>query len=170
MTVNRWHHDPDPALRNSGDTIERHQRAVLGLVLDLAPRIGLPLHDSDLPNAARWHDEGERMTGDISRAAKQRFPALASALAEAESEALAALAPPGYPWSLSEREAALLALCDAAEAWLWAASHTDTDVPRWIDDWRHVSRLARDMDPALEGWWQDVTEATMTSANHRTTA
>lgn len=29
MTVNRWHTNPDPALRNSGDTIDTHQQRVM---------------------------------------------------------------------------------------------------------------------------------------------
>ena len=154
MTVLRWHADADDRLRNSGDDIDRHQRAVLVLVHEIAAAIGLPLHASALPDAARWHDEGERITGDVPYAIKRADPALLAALDAAEARAMAGMDLPGYPWILTDREAAVMKLADRAEAWLWAALHTDTYAPRWRTHWAEVNALAVQIGPRAADWWR----------------
>ena len=52
MTVNRWHQNPDPRLRLSGDTIDTHQRRVTAMCHSAAAWLRLPLVGSDLLRAA----------------------------------------------------------------------------------------------------------------------
>ena len=79
-TALRWHCHPDPRLRHSGDTIDRHQHAVWGLILDFTSVLGISGdRKSELLFAARRHDEAEKIIGDMPGPAKARFPALAAA-------------------------------------------------------------------------------------------
>jgi len=155
MTVNRWHTDSDSRLRNSGDTIDRHQVAVLCLVHEICARIGHPLHDSHISSAARWHDEGERVTGDVPYAIKRDDPVLRAALEAAEYRAMKQMNLPDFPWQMMPFEWAILKAADRAEAWLWAARHTDTSEDRWVKENTKISNLAERVG-ALE-WWQEKT-------------
>ena len=120
-TVNRWHCHPDPRLRNSGDTIDRHQQAVWQLCYDFAHMLKLPDDRRvELLFAARHHDEAERIVGDLPGPAKARFPALAAAYEKAELEVLNDM---GLNWSLTRQEADMLHLADKLEAELWARRH-----------------------------------------------
>ena len=120
-TVNRWHCHPDPGLRNSGDTIERHQHAVWSLCFDFSHLLKLPdARRIELLFAARHHDEAERIVGDIPGPAKDRFPALAAAYAKAELDVLNDM---GLNWSLTRQEADILHLADKLDGELWARKH-----------------------------------------------
>jgi hypothetical protein len=118
MTVLRWHCHPNDALRLSGDDIDRHQKAVCDLVVELCEVIGYDLTGSDLIEAALNHDEAERVLGDLPATAKARFPALAAAYAKAELEVLVDM---GHTWNLSRLEADILRLCDVLERYTFAA-------------------------------------------------
>jgi 5'-deoxynucleotidase YfbR-like HD superfamily hydrolase len=119
MTVNRWHSNPDARLRNSGDTITKHQQRVMRMCHSLSARLRMDMTQSDLLHAARHHDEAETILGDMPSPATQRFPALAAAYAKAE---LAVLTDMGLNWSLSRQEDAVLDICDKLDAFLWARS------------------------------------------------
>lgn len=120
-TVSRWHCHEDDRLRLSGDTIDRHQHAVWGLILDFTAVLGISGdRKSELLFAARHHDEAERVLGDMPGPAKARFPALAAAYEAAEREVLADM---GLHWSLTRKEADILHLADKLEAELWARKH-----------------------------------------------
>jgi 5'-deoxynucleotidase YfbR-like HD superfamily hydrolase len=122
-TVNRWHCHPDERLRNSGDTIDEHQFRVWKLCIEFS--IVLKLKDrSELCWAAQTHDEAEKVLGDMPGPAKERFPALAAAYAEAERDVLAEM---GLSWSLTSQEAAILHLADKLDADIWARNHGVTD-------------------------------------------
>lgn len=119
--VNRWHCHPDARLRNSGDTIERHQIQVESLCRKFSLVLKLDTgRRAELLHAARHHDEAERVLGDMPGPAKARFPALAAAYEEAEREVLADM---GLSWSLTTQEADILHLADKLEAELWARRH-----------------------------------------------
>ena len=119
--VNRWHCHPDERLRNSGDTIERHQIEVERLCRQFSWVLKLDTgRRAELLHAARHHDEAERIVGDLPGPAKARFPALAAAYEEAEREVLADM---GLSWSLTPQEADILHLADKLEAELWARRH-----------------------------------------------
>ena len=122
--VIRWHSCADPRLRNSGDTVSKHHDRVADLCLSLAARIGHPLIGSDLLKAARHHDAAEAVLGDMPYPAKKRFPRLAAEYAAAEAIVLAEM---GLGWNLTDREEAMLDLCDKADAWRWAHLHGATD-------------------------------------------
>jgi len=118
-TVNRWHCYPDERLRNSGDTIDGHQTRVWKLCVEFA--VALKLKDrSELIFAAINHDEAEKVLGDMPGPAKERFPALAAAYAEAEKIVMYEM---GLQWSLTDQEAAILHLADKLDGELWARKH-----------------------------------------------
>jgi len=120
-TVNRWHCYPDERLRNSGDTIDGHQTRVMRLCDRFALIIGLPIASTfALMNAAINHDEAEKVLGDMPGPAKERFPALAAAYAEAEKIVMYEM---GLQWSLTDQEAAILHLADKLDGELWARKH-----------------------------------------------
>lgn len=119
MTVNRFHAHPNDRLRNSGDTIKRHQNRVALLCLRICSAIDARL-SPDLSRAAKNHDAAEQVIGDMPGPAKERFPALAAAYAKAELEVLAEM---GLTWTLTRQEADILALADKLDAWLWASRH-----------------------------------------------
>lgn len=119
--VARWHCYPDARLRNSGDTIERHQIEVERLCRQFSWALKLDTgRRAELLHAARHHDEAERVLGDLPGPAKARFPELAAAYEEAEREVLADM---GLSWSLTPQEADILHLADKLEAELWARRH-----------------------------------------------
>ena len=113
--VNRWHSSPHRRLRNSGDTILRHQLRVAELLTSLWP---------DAPRAAidyaASHDEQETVMGDIPSPEKQQWSADLRRLYEArEAEVRAQMGLPSCPpeW------AAQVAFCDRLDAYHWAARH-----------------------------------------------
>ncbi len=149
MTVNRWHCHTDARLRNSGDTIDRHQVAVCDLCLSLAASIRLNMQGSDLPRAALHHDEAERVLGDMPRPAKDRFPELAFAYAQAERIILAEL---GHaPFDLTADETRILHLCDALEAVQWAMA-CQAHGPQFDADRARIRKLAYALGPEAMGW------------------
>lgn len=154
MTVLRWHSDPDPDLRNSGDDIDRHQESVCDLVHEICDCIGYDLTNSQLPLAARYHDEGERVTGDIPRDIKKADPILRAALEAAEFRAMKDARVPGFPWDLSSVELRILKLADMADAFYWAQHYTNTHVPRWDDFAEEICVMAETIDPRLVKWFQ----------------
>jgi 5'-deoxynucleotidase YfbR-like HD superfamily hydrolase len=145
--VNRWHAFPDPRLRNSGDTIERHQHAVAELCHSLAAFIRHPVHDSDLIQAALWHDEAERILGDMPRSAKRAYPEMARLYAQAERQILSEM---GKLIDLPIFEEKILRLCDVAESWQWAYIHG----VMLDDDKRECFRMAFKISSDAAAWWE----------------
>lgn len=158
MTVLRWHQNPDPRLRNSGDTICEHQRRVALMCHSLAAAMRHPLHESELIYAARHHDEAERVLGDMPGPVKERFPALAAAYAKAELQVLTEM---GLTWNLTRTEDAMLRLCDRLDAYLWAQRCGVTG-PEWTEARRKIDRMARALAPEALAWVarQDQSERT----------
>lgn len=150
--VNRWHQNPDPALRNSGDTVNKHQRRVQALCHSLAARIGHVLDGSDLLFAARYHDEAEKVLGDMPAPAKARFTALAAAYAKAELQVLNQF---GLNWNLSRIEADMLDLCDKLDAYTWARRYTDVTTEEWHEARAKLDRTALKIGPKAYAWLQD---------------
>lgn len=148
MTVLRWHQNPDPRLRNSGDTICEHQRRVASMCHSLAAAIGWPLHDSDLIYAAQHHDEAERVLGDMPGPVKKQFPALAAAYAEAESQVLTDM---GLTWNLTITEDGMLRLCDRLDAYLWA-KRCGVSGPEWSKAKGMIDGMAYILGQAAQDW------------------
>ena len=101
--VNRWHANPSPALRNSGDTTAGHAQRVAVLMVKLWPDTSA----ADLV-AALLHDAPECITGDMPRGCPAK-----PAMAALEGDWMARHGVPGP--SLPQR----LRLCDSLDAWLW---------------------------------------------------
>jgi len=113
--VNRWHSSPHSRLRNSGDTVYRHQSRVVEWLTSLWP---------DAPRAAidyaASHDEQEAQMGDIPSPEKAEWSEELRRLYEArEAEVRAQMGLPSCPpeW------AAQVAFCDRLDAYLWATRH-----------------------------------------------
>lgn len=151
MTVLRWHNNPNPALRNSGDCIEAHQKRVCDLCCEIAARIGLPLVGSDLPRAALHHDEAERVLGDMPNPAKAKYPELADAYKRAEKQVLAEM---GHTWTLTAQEHAILRLADRADHWRWAVIHQAAHTDDWQQAKRDLYRMAWGISPECGAWWE----------------
>ena len=113
--VNRWHSNPHSKLRNSGDTVYRHQFRVVELLTSFWP---------DAPRAAveyaASHDEAESQMGDIPSPEKAQWSEELRSLYEArEAEVRKQMGLPSCPphW------AAQVAFCDRLDAYRWAAKH-----------------------------------------------
>ena len=111
--VNRWHSNKH--LRNTGDTILRHQWRVVELLTSLWP---------DAPRAvidyAASHDDHESVMGDIPSPEKSHWSQELRSLYEArEAEVRRQMDLPSCPpeW------AAQVAFCDRLDAYRWAAKH-----------------------------------------------
>ena len=127
--VNRWHSNKH--LRNTGDTILRHQWRVVELLTSLWP---------DAPRAAidyaASHDEQEAQMGDIPSPEKAQWSEeLRSLYAAREAEVRAQMGLPSCPpeW------AAQVAFCDRLDAYRWAAKHCpealhDGGFPELLED------------------------------------
>ena len=123
--VNRWHCHPDARLRNSCDTINRHQARVADLCDTFAAALGMDVDRAqELNFAALNHDEAEKVIGDMPGPAKDRFPVLAAEYHEAEKIVLAEM---GLHWDLTNFETAILHLADKLDAVLWARKFGVTD-------------------------------------------
>lgn len=153
MTVNRWHCHPDPRLRNSGDTIDRHQQQVAHLCEDVCAIMGWTATE-DLKRAAENHDEAERDIGDISGPAKRRWPALAAAYAKAELEVLTAR---GLTWNLTRRESDILRLCDLLDAWEWMQRKAPdlANTPSFLCDVSDMRAIAKRLGLPAQAWLED---------------
>lgn len=130
MTVNRWHSNPSYKLRNSGDTIDAHQRRVMNLCEEISGwRCTRP--SLDLLLAALNHDAAEAIIGDMPSPAKKRFPKLGKEYEKAEKEVLASM---GLIYDLSDIERAILKLADRLDAYLWVKKHDQEqlETPEWI--------------------------------------
>lgn len=149
--VARWHANPMPTLRNSGDTVNAHQRRVAKLCHELAARVRHPLHDSDLIHAALHHDEAEKVLGDMPYPAKARFPALAAAYAKAELQVLTEM---GLTWNLRRIEADMLHLCDRLDAYTWATKR-EAGGEEWDIARADLYRIAAKIGPAASDWVQE---------------
>ena len=115
--VARWHCHPNPILRNSGDTINRHQRQVIMLSVSLSAALDHPVHDGRLIKYCAMHDEPEKMFGDWPGpiCKDPRVAALKAAL-EAEYWAGQAIPLP----AITGFEYQIFDLCDKLEAVIWA--------------------------------------------------
>jgi 5'-deoxynucleotidase YfbR-like HD superfamily hydrolase len=150
--INRWHSNPDPRLRNSGDTVSAHHKRVASLCQSLAAWIGHVLTDSDLLHAALNHDAAEAVIGDMPAPAKARFPALALEYALAEKAVLAEM---GLYWTLTNYEAEMLHLCDKLDAFIWARNHGVTG-GKWDAAEVALWKLAHGIGPDCSEWLQFV--------------
>jgi hypothetical protein len=113
--VNRWHSSPHSKLRNSGDTILRHQWRVAELLTSLWP---------DAPRAAidyaASHDDHEAVMGDIPSPEKQQWSAVLRRLYKArEAEVRAQMGLPHCPLQWGEP----VGFCDRLDAYRWVAKH-----------------------------------------------
>ena len=142
----RWHSNANRALRDSGDTIDMHQRRVTALCLSLAAHIGHVVTGRDLLHAALHHDEAERVIGDMPSPAKARFPALALEYEAAEAVILSEM---GLTWTLTDKEQTMLRICDKLDAYTWSRKHGATG-PEWDD--LLVALLLRSLRISASDW------------------
>lgn len=136
----RWHNQTNVALRDSLDLVADHQARVADLCHSLAARIGHKLTGSDLIHAALHHDAAEAVLGDMPAPVKDKFPKLAAAYVEAENQVLADM---GLAWKLSEKEEAMLHICDKLDAYRWARQRGATGA-EWEDARRKFFIFAKE--------------------------
>jgi 5'-deoxynucleotidase YfbR-like HD superfamily hydrolase len=148
--ISRWHSNPDPRLRLSGDTVSAHHKRVASLCQSLAAWIGHVLTDSDLMHAALNHDAAEALLGDLPAPCKTRFPALAAAYAKAELQVLTEM---GLNWNLSRKEHDMLTLCDKLDALIWSRKCGVTG-GEWDAAEVALWKLAHGIGPDASEWLQ----------------
>ena len=108
----------NPKMAWTGQTLGHHQWGVTVLLLALFP--------DEMDLAVVWealhHDAGEMGSADVSYPAKRKHEALAAAVADAEWHERLEM---GVPEAvLTERETAMLKLCDRLESLLFASVRT----------------------------------------------
>lgn len=139
--VRRWHHSQHWQLRESGDTIHRHQWAVgmLGLML-----FGDDWTQDDR-DAALLHDVTESWTGDPSYEAKRTSDAIHKAHYIAETTTAHRL---GLPIGVSDR----VKLCDGIDCLLWCKERCPDvyELPEWKEHRRVVLELSEALGVADE--------------------
>jgi hypothetical protein len=138
MTVLRFHASQDDRLRDYMDTIDFHQLRVRHWCGQICKSLGIEV-SPDLDKASRFHDEAEKVLGDMPGPAKERFPALAAAYAKAELQVLTEM---GLTWNLTRQEADILQLADKADAWLIACRVGAADDPEWLEALAKLERMA----------------------------
>lgn len=149
MTVLRWHSHPLDSLRNSGDCIERHQWRVADLCRRICEACGICLR-IELLLAALYHDEAERVIGDVPWSARQAYPELADACARVEKRVLAEL---GLAFDLTPDEWRVLRLADCADSWRWAVLHGDGANSAWGEFLGACRALARAVGTKAADWF-----------------
>jgi 5'-deoxynucleotidase YfbR-like HD superfamily hydrolase len=108
----------NPKMAWAGQTLGHHQWGVAVLLLALFPDEA----NLALVWEALHHDAGEMGSADVSYPAKRKHKALATAVADAEGEERFQM---GVPEAvLTERETAMLNLCDRLESLLFASVRT----------------------------------------------
>lgn len=137
--VARWHANPWPALRGSGDTTDAHQGRCVRLLVCLHPN-----PSAALLAAAACHDVQECVTGDVPGAAKERPSAFGDAVWFREMEAAVEM---GLPLA-GGKEEWWITLVDKLDAWLWAQLVEPRAVrndPSWRDHAAEILELAKDL-------------------------
>ena len=135
--VSRWHSHPNVKLRLSGDTIDEHQISCVRWLERLFPDAS-----EELIDAVRYHDEAERILGDMPYTAKRYFPELADAYARAEQVVIARY---GIPQPVSERDADIVKLVDMFDAYWWVSkvAPEELESEAWIEHRREIERRAK---------------------------
>jgi hypothetical protein len=138
MTVLRFHASQDDRLRDYMDTIDIHQLRVRHWCGQICKSLGVEV-SPDLDKASRFHDEAEKVLGDMPGPAKARFWYLRWAYAIAERTVLREM---GLSWTLTRQERRILALADKADAWLIACRVGAADDPEWVEAFAKLERMA----------------------------
>ena len=138
----RYH--TNPRMASLGQTNGHHQWGVAVLMLGLFP--------DEMNLALVWealhHDSGEMGTCDASYPNKQRYPDMARVIGEAEAAERADI---GIPEAqLTDRETAILKLCDRLESYLFTTVHAPHVLP--YDGWPEVRQSIETAARALGVW------------------
>jgi hypothetical protein len=149
MTVLRWHNNPAPVLRTSGDCIEAHQYRVAMLCYAICARYG-DTPSPELIRAALHHDEPERIMGDWPGPLTDQFPWLAPVKHRLHLECMTIMGI--APFRLTDHEAAVLDLADKADAWRWAVQHGAGGTQEWRAEKQKLFRMA--WAAGLGDWWE----------------
>jgi len=115
--INRFHCHPNPALRNSGDTVNKHHVRVHAMGLSLCAHIGHSLVGSDLPTAMLHHDDPEKIMGDWPAPLMTRYPWMKPVKWVLEWFIKRDM---GLRWSLTRKEKAILHFLDKLDCQIWA--------------------------------------------------
>lgn len=125
----RYHSNAEMA--HLGQTNGHHQWGVAVLMLRL---FGDRIDNLAVVWEALHHDTGETGAADVSYPAKQKYPALAEAAAEAEEQERISLGV--CEAVLTDEETAMLKFCDRLESYLFASVRAPWVLGR--DDWRKL--------------------------------
>jgi 5'-deoxynucleotidase YfbR-like HD superfamily hydrolase len=148
--INRFHCHPNPALRNSGDTVAKHHARVHAMGLSLCAHIGHILVGSDLPEALRKHDLPEIIMGDWPAPLMTRYPWMKPVKWVLEWQIKRDM---GLRWRLTRKEKAILHFLDKLDCQMWARHCKAADT----DEWRRAeSKLwARAKALGAQAWLQE---------------
>jgi 5'-deoxynucleotidase len=137
--VTRWHSNPD--LAHIRETLAEHHARVAQIILAYHPCPSLALID-----AALHHDAGEMIVGDLPGPFKHAHPAISTAHARAENEALRRM---GVVINLTPTEALWLKYADmhAAYEHVLHVAPRIAEQPEWV---AHSVAMSRLMNEILE--------------------
>ena len=124
--VRRWHCNPD--LAHTVDRIDGHGARVARIIIALNPQPALKLID-----AALTHDDGESVTGDVSRTTKALHPVFSALLEKMEKAARISLWGYDATAELAPSECLWLKFADRLDAYMWAQHHAPHVLTS--DDW-----------------------------------
>lgn len=135
--VRRWHQNP--AMAGIGQTLADHAGRAVQLLLALNPRAS-----AALVRHVAFHDVGELVAGDLSAPFKRANPDIATAHADLEAQARAAIC--GCDEYLTPREAEWAALVDRVEAAAYVLTTNPAEAFRaksgWAEDMARATALA----------------------------
>lgn len=140
-STHRWH--TNPIFATTRDRVDGHSARVAILILQFCPAAS-----AELLRSAIVHDLGENFVGDLASPVKWQNPDLYAALEALEAAALEKMGFDVPALVLSERERAVLHLCDGLDAYLWAAFHNPVFVqsrPDWLAMFARLQSRAADL-------------------------
>lgn len=148
--VNRWHAHKFQELRESGDSVRKHQFRVETICHDIAGSIPSYSYSAMLAKAARNHDMPELIMGDWPATLTRDYFIARWAKCILEWQIKRKM---GLHWRLTGQEKLILALADKLDAYEWAKAHCKPEqMAEFEGDLAAIWRMADRLGPEVGNW------------------